>query len=78
MNITYYKQAVKVLERMDAATKQRMRRAIEGIPKGDIKKLQGYANSYRLRIGGYRVLFTMSSSSITIDDVLPRGDAYKE
>lgn len=50
---------------------------IERLPMGDIKKLQGYTNSYRLRIGMYRVLFTTSNDTITIDDVLPRGDAYK-
>ena len=46
MNIVYYKQAVKALGQIDAATKQRIKQGIDGIPKGDIKKLQGHKELY--------------------------------
>jgi len=57
MDIVYSKQAIKAISRMDAATKQRIRQGIYGIPNGDIKPLQGYADGrQRLRIGKYRVI----------------------
>jgi len=43
---------------------------------GDVKKLQG-ADGYRLRIGDLRVLFVIENTTITIKDILPRGQAYK-
>jgi len=78
MNISYCKQAAKALERLDSLTKQRIRKAINKLPDGDVKRLKGYTNLYRLRIGSWRVLFTMIANAIVVEDVLPRGDAYKE
>ena len=57
MNVKYAKQAVKAIKRMDSATKQRIRQGIHGIPAGDIKKLRGHTELYRLRIGDWRILF---------------------
>lgn len=37
MEIQYTKVAVKAIAEMDSKTKQRIKRAIEGVPKGDIK-----------------------------------------
>ncbi|MDR2560127.1 MAG: hypothetical protein LBC86_11400 [Oscillospiraceae bacterium] len=46
MNIEYAKSASKVISSFDSKTKQRIKKAIEGLtenpPKGDIKPLQGY------------------------------------
>lgn len=44
---------------------------------GDITKLKGFENEYRLRIGDLRVLFTLENDIITINNVKPRGEAYK-
>jgi mRNA interferase RelE/StbE len=78
MNITYYKQAVKTLERMDATTKQRIRQGIEGIPKGDIKKLQGHMELYRLRVGDWRIVFSYpDNETVLIEKISPRGEIYK-
>jgi mRNA interferase RelE/StbE len=76
MNITYLKQAVKVIDRLDAPTKQRIKQGIIKLPDGDVKRLKGYTDLYRLRIGDWRVLFTMIADRITVEDILPRGDAY--
>ncbi len=43
-----------------------MRKAIEKIPFGDIKKLQGIENGYRLRVGDLRVLFSIEGDTIYI------------
>ena len=77
MRITYSKSAVKHIKSMDGRTKERIRSAIQKLPFGDIKKLAGYTNLYRLRIGDYRVLFSNYHEEIYIEDVLPRGEAYK-
>ena len=75
--IEYSREAVKHIGALDKPTKQRIKQAIEKLPNGDIKKLQGYKNEYRLRVGNYRILFSQNEHIITIKDVLPRGQAYK-
>ena len=77
MYIRYAKVAVKHIEDLDKISKQRIKTAIEKLPFGDIKKLKGYQNDYRLRVGNLRVLFLLENDIITIKDVLPRGQAYK-
>jgi len=77
MQPLYSKQAKKAIERLGVPTKQRIRKGINKLPDGDVKRLRGYTDLYRLRIGDWRVTFTMTSSGIFIEDVLPRGSAYK-
>lgn len=77
MYIRYAKIAVKHIEDLDKASKQRIKTAIEKLPFRDIKKLKGYQNDYRLRVGKLRVLFSLDNDIITVKDVLPRGQAYK-
>lgn len=76
MEINFSKSFQKSLKTMDKPTKQRVKNAIEKLPLGDIKKLQGYSGMYRLRIGNYRVIFEMNNDIIYIKDILPRGQAY--
>ncbi len=77
MQIKYEKEAAKHISKMDKPTKQRIKSAIEKLPSGDVIKLQGLSNDYRLRVGDLRVLFSVFNDTITIKDVLPRGQAYK-
>ncbi|MDE7267947.1 MAG: type II toxin-antitoxin system RelE/ParE family toxin [Lachnospiraceae bacterium] len=63
---------------VDKSTKKRLKDAIEKIPFGDVKKLQGAENGYRLRVGDLRVLFTLENDIIFIDNIIPRGQAYKK
>lgn len=77
MYVRYDKIAVKHIEILDRTNKQRLKTAIEKLPFGDIRKLKGYQNDYRLRVGNFRVLFLLKNDIITIKDVLPRGEAYK-
>lgn len=49
--LEYSKNAVKYINSTDKSTKKRLQEAIEKIPFGDIKKLQGINNGYRLRVG---------------------------
>lgn len=78
MNILISKSSQKTLKGLDKPTKKRIREGIEKLPEGDVKKLQGYDADYRLRIGNYRVLYALlDNNTIYINDILPRGQAYK-
>lgn len=78
MNIEYSQQAVKSIQRQDKPTKSRLRAAIEGLPDGDVKPLKGADGHYRLRVGGWRVVYTRpDDNTIRIERVAPRGEVYK-
>ena len=77
MQIEYSKKAIKYINSADKPTKKRLKESIEKIPLGDIKKLQGIEDGYRLRVGDLRVLFSMEDNIIYIDNIIPRGQAYK-
>lgn len=77
MNILFEKSAAKHISSLDRPTKQRIKKAIDALPSGDVKKLQGLQTDYRLRVGNFRILFSMREDTIVIKDVLPRGQAYK-
>lgn len=77
MRIEYSKKAVKYINSADKPTKKRLKESIEKLPFGDIKKLKGIEDGYRLRVGDLRVLFSMEDDRIYIDNIIPRGQAYK-
>lgn len=77
MQIEYSKSSVKYINTADKSTKKRLKEAIEKIPFGDIRKLKGIDNGYRLRVGDLRVLFSIENDIIYIDNIIPRGQAYK-
>ena len=48
-----------------------------GAPNADVKKLRGVVNQYRLRVGRFRVLFTVvENGTIIVGRVADRGSAY--
>lgn len=77
MQLFFKKKAVKYINSCDSVTKQRLKESIHKLPLGDVKKLAGFDYEYRLRVGDLRVLFSMQGDTITINDILPRGQAYK-
>ena len=86
MEIRYSKAAVKAINSMDKATKERIRVGILGLtqkpPQGDIKPLHGYHDGRcRLRVGGYRIIYKftleMQLEILHIIDIGSRGDIYK-
>lgn len=78
MKIEYKKNAVKYINICDKPTKKRLKESIEKLPLGDVKKLEGLKSEYRLRVGNLRVLFTFENDIITINEIKPRGKAYKK
>ncbi|WP_462283344.1 type II toxin-antitoxin system RelE family toxin [Ruminococcus champanellensis] len=85
MEIRFDKKAKKFIEAQDKPTKQRIRKAIEGLteepPRGDIKTLQGYIDGrLRLRVGKYRIVYRYIGEIaviLHIMDIDSRGDIYK-
>lgn len=77
INITFSKQAIKSLNKLDNNLKLNLLKSIKNIPFGDIKNLKGYNNIKRLRVGKYRVIFTLYNNNINIIDIGSRGDIYK-
>jgi len=78
MNITLSKKAIKTIDSMDKPTKDRIRTAIENLPDGDTKQIQGGGvSTHRLRVGGWRVLYSIDGDNILIEKIAPRGQAYK-
>lgn len=58
----------------------RVQRLKEGLlPELDVKKLKGYKDQYRLRVGEFRVLFELQPEhTIVVYAVLPRKKAYQK
>ena len=82
MQIILSRNAEKALRKMDKKRRENIVEAIKAIPKGDIKPMEGKPEGrYRLRIGGYRVIFRYDRSGnlliVVVLEISPRGDAYK-
>lgn len=77
--IVLTRSAAKSLERVDKSTQRRLRDAIDKLMEGDIKKLRGRENEYRLRAGDYRVVFTPNHGAqmLTILQIFHRGRNYR-
>lgn len=64
-------------------TKDNQIRLITAIYKlpfvGDIKPLEGTSGYYRLRVGDFRVIYTVEREVVTVRvmDAVNRGDVYK-
>ena len=44
--------------------------------QGNVKKLESRSNRYRLRVGEFRVLFTLENDLLSVYAVKDRKDAY--
>jgi len=77
MYLTYSKQAEGYLGKQSAKQVERIKRAIISLPAGDVRKLKGIENGYRLRVGKVRILFEKQEEKIHIVKIDNRGDIYK-
>lgn len=80
--IEFEKSAKKFIAKQPPEQQKRLFKAINGLPEnGDIKKMQGYKSLYRLRVGDYRVLYSVNNKGelvvVTVSDVDNRGQVYK-
>lgn len=73
------KPAKKFIDGLPVGERRRIVAAIEQLPdSGDIKKLQGHDDLFRLRVGPYRVLYTVDNGEfvIYVVDAGSRGQIY--
>lgn len=74
------KAAKKFIDRLPANEKRRIVAAIEQLPDGeDIKKLKGHDDLLRLRVGEYRIIYTVDHGQLIVYviDAGNRGQIYK-
>lgn len=74
------KKAKKFIDKLPIAERKRIVTAIGNLPYGeDIKRLQGYENVLRLRVGTYRIIYTVDHGKliVTVIDAGNRGQIYK-
>jgi mRNA interferase RelE/StbE len=74
---SYEKQAQAYLAKQPERKAERIIKAVERLPAGDVKKLRGIENGYRLRVGDVRVLFEQRDGHINVIKIDNRGDVYK-
>lgn len=75
------KKAKKFIDRLPKNEKIRIIKAIELLPNGeDIKKLKGHGDLLRLRVGDYRIIYTVNNGELTIYiiDAGNRGEIYNK
>lgn len=82
MKIILSHNAEKMLRKLDKKRRNNILEAIQGIPNGDIKPMEGKPEGlYRLRVGSYRVIFRHDKDGnmviVVVLEISPRGDAYK-
>lgn len=78
--IEFSKEAYKFLQKQPARQQARIIEAVMKLPNsGDIKPMQGHDNLYRLRVGAYRVIYTIDGNRLIIRvlTIGNRGDVYK-
>ncbi len=74
------KKAAKFISKQPRDQKERILKAIYKLPyQGDIKALQGNNGYYRLRVGDYRIIYTLNNDILLVKVVAVgnRGQIYK-
>ena len=77
MEADYTRQAEDYIEKQTDKQVARIKRAINALPAGDVKKLKGIENGYRLRVGSVRILFEKDGDKVHVFKIDNRGDVYK-
>lgn len=78
--IVIKKKAKKFIDKLPTNEKKRIVAAIVQLPNGeDIKKLKGHNELLRLRVGEYRIIYSVDNGKLVvyIVDAGNRGDIYK-
>lgn len=73
------KKAKKFIDKLPKNERLRVARAIEHLPNGeDIKKLKGHSDLLRLRVGEYRIIYSVDNGELIVYviDAGNRGEIY--
>ena len=77
--IVIERSAEKFIVKLPRPEKERVLRSIAKLPnEGDIKKLKGHADLLRLRVGDYRIIYTVDHGEliVMVIDADNRGQIY--
>jgi mRNA-degrading endonuclease RelE of RelBE toxin-antitoxin system len=85
LDIVWEQEAARAMARLTRRDTRLARRIFEAIDQyaanasGDLRKLQGRAGEWRLRIGTWRVIFAIDENAGTMHvlHVAPRNEAYE-
>lgn len=78
--IEFDKKAIKFISKQPKPQRERIFKAIYMLPlSGDIKVMQGHSGYFRLRVGDYRIIYTVDDNVLIVRIVAVgnRGDVYK-
>jgi mRNA interferase RelE/StbE len=81
--VNFRRSAEKDLRKLDAKVQTRVLRAVEPLaqnPRPDgCRKLQGSTDAYRIRVGDYRVIYTVDDAVfvVAVEKVRHRREAYR-
>ncbi len=83
-NVVLTSRAVKNFKRLPEELQNRCEKIFDELQSSfapirlDIKKLKGYENIYRIRLGSWRIIYKVDNKEklILIYDILPRKKAY--
>jgi mRNA interferase RelE/StbE len=82
--VIIHRKAEKILKRLNGDVLERIRRTIRGLaseprPAG-VKKLTGYDNLYRVRVGDWRIIYTIEEARliVLVLEISTRGGAYRD
>lgn len=74
------RKALKFINKQPQDQKRRILSAISKLPeRGDIKQLRGESGAFRLRVGGYRIIYEVDHGRLLVRvvDAGNRGQIYK-
>ncbi len=85
MKTAYRKRFLKDMARLPAKIRQQVKSfSFETMPQadtlesiGNVEKMKGYANCYKVRFGSYRIGLTVREGTIYFERVLHRKDIYR-
>ena len=72
------KPALKFIKKQPSHMQERIFKAIKMLPDGDVKALKGASGYYRLRVGSYRIIYTIDNGQCVVCVVAAgnRGQIY--
>lgn len=82
--VIIHRKAEKILKRLDGDLRERVRTAIRELadeprPMG-VKKLAGYENLFRIRVGDWRIIYAVENDTliVLVLEISTRGGAYRD
>lgn len=75
------KKAKKFIDKLPQNERIRLAKAIQALPNGEnIKKMKGYSDLFRLRVGDYRIIYSVNNGEllVIVIDAGNRGEIYNQ